>query len=135
MSRKSRPPESGKKSKGKKGRKGKKESSVVVEEIIEEGGLPFGLVVLIALMMSLPSLMAFFDGTLDFRPTIVRLLAALLVSWLLVALVHSVFQSFGKPAVEEKITRVEETTQFDGYGGPPGGGYGQEPYGSDRAAS
>ncbi|GMA41039.1 hypothetical protein [Mobilicoccus caccae] len=126
MSRKSRPPKGGG-ARGKKGRKGKKGSSTTYEEVIveESGGLPFGLVVLIALVMTLPTLTAFFDGSLEFRPTVVRLLAALLVSWLLCQLVYSVVKSFG--ADEEETVRTTETTEDLGYG--------EDPYGQDRRAS
>lgn len=131
MSPKSRPPERGKG--GKKGRKGKKgrqasdASEVRYQEIVEERGVPFGLVVLIAVVMTLPSLTGFFDGTMEFRPVIVRLLAALLVAWLLCQLVYSVIKSFGKEETTVVTENVEER--------PADYGYGDDPYGQDRPAS
>ncbi|MDO5628646.1 MAG: hypothetical protein Q4G43_10030 [Mobilicoccus sp.] len=116
MSRKSRPPKADKKKKGKKGKKS--ETTIVEEVIVEEPGLPFGVVVLIALVMSLPSLMGFFDGALAFRPMMVRLLAALLVSWLLCYLVWSVFGLFHSPVDEEKTSTTETT--YEGMRDPYG---------------
>lgn len=127
MSPKSRPPKGA--NGGKTGRKGKKGavSSTVEEIVVEESGVPFGLVVLIALAMTLPTLMAFFDGSLEFRPTVVRLLAALLVSWLLCTLVHSVVRAFGE--TQEKTTIRTETRETGDFG------YGDDPYSADRRAS
>lgn len=62
--------------------------------IIGEVGPPFGLVVLIAVVLSIPSLMAFMDGDMSFQNTVIRFLGALAVSWLLVQLVYSVISTF-----------------------------------------
>lgn len=129
MSRKSRQPDAAATGrKGKKGAKGKKgkQTGVTYTEVVEEGGLPFGVVVLVALAMSLPSLMGLIDGTLEFRPVIVRLLAALVVSWLLCQLVYSVMTS-ATPATTKTEVRIEEE--------PPPASYDEGPYEQDRAAS
>lgn len=109
MSRKSRPPKPGKKAK--KGKKGASVDSRVVEEVVVETvGPPFGLVVLIALVLTIPSLMSFMDGDMTFQSTAMRFLGALAVSWLLVQLVYSVITSF---ETEETTTVVTETPPPD----------------------
>ncbi|WP_168582401.1 hypothetical protein [Gephyromycinifex aptenodytis] len=107
MSRKSRPPKAPKK--GKKGKKGAAQDEHL-EIVIEESGPPFGLVVLIALVLSIPSLMSFMDGDMSFQNTVIRFLGALAVAWLLVQLVYSVIASF---AAQERTTVITE-------GPPPG---------------
>lgn len=131
MSRKSPQPDAGgkgrKKGKG-KGKKGAKTEGTYTEVVVEEAGVPFGLVVLIALVLSLPSLVGFMDGTIEFRPAIMRLLGSLLVSWLMCQLVYSVVKSFG---TKEETTVIDTRTETTG----PPGGFGEDPYGQDRAAS
>lgn len=108
MSRKSRPPKAGKKgAKGKKGTKGSARNQVVEEVIIEEVGPPFGLVVLIALVLSIPSLMPFMDGDMSFQNTVIRFLGALAVSWLLVQLVYSVISTFHADEATATVIRQE----------------------------
>lgn len=90
MSRKSRPPKAGKGAKG--ADEGAHSSSGLVVE--ESYGPPFGIVVLIALVLSIPSLAQFVEGTLPFDAAALRGIAALAVSWILVHLVHGVASSF-----------------------------------------
>ena len=129
MSRKSRQPDAGGKGRKKKGKKGAPTEGTYTEVVVEEGGVPFGLVVLIALVLSLPALVGFMDGTVEFRPAVVRLLGSLLVSWLMCQLVYSVVASFGHK--EEETTIID--TRADPTAPPPG--FGDDPYGQDRAAS
>lgn len=103
MSPKSRPPKA---AKGKKGKKGKVTSTTVVVE--ENNGPPFGIVVLIAVVMSIPSITHFVDGTMAFDATVLRFLAALAVSWILVHLVYAVAHSF-----QSEETTVTKTTTID----------------------
>lgn len=118
MSRKSRPDKPAKGGKGKKGKKNAVASSRVVEEIVEPSGPPFGMIVLIAVVLSIPSLMRFMDGDMEFRATMVRFLGGLAVSWVLCQLVYSVIASFKT----ETTTQVEhQTHQENPY--PPAGPY------------
>lgn len=115
MSPKSRPP----KTKGRKGKKGRQQSenTIVIEE--PPTGPPFGLVVLIALVLSIPSLMSFVDGTMQFDSAALRFLAALAVSWLLVNLVYGVAKSFEK----EETTTTTTITETMPYGQDPNAAY------------
>ena len=131
MSRKSPQPDAGGKGRTKKGKgKGKKGAAAegtYTEVVVEEPGVPFGLVVLIAIVLSLPALAGFMDGTVEFRPAIVRLLGSLLVSWLMCQLVHSVVKSFGS---------AEHTTVIDRRAGASPTDPGQEGFDPrGRAAS
>ncbi|GAB95884.1 hypothetical protein BJY21_000968 [Kineosphaera limosa] len=111
MSPKSRPPKA--KKKGRKGRKGADEvaeTTIVIEE--PPTGPPFGMIVLLAVVVCLPSLMAFVDGTMAFDAAALRFLAALTVSWLLVNLVYAVAKSFAKPAEEETSTTTVESMSY-----------------------
>lgn len=110
MSPKSRPPKS-----AKKGKKGKHSATtVVVEE--EAGGPPFGIVVLFAVVMTIPSFLRFAQSTMKFDETILRFLAALAVSWILVHLVYAVAMSFSGG---EKTETTTTTTTLDGGYVPP----------------
>lgn len=104
MSPKSRQPKS--KKKGRRGRKKEElsETTIVIEE--PPVGPPFGLIVLCALVVSIPSLMAFVDGAMAFDATALRFLAALAVCWLLVNLVYAVAKSFVKEETQESTTRT-----------------------------
>ncbi len=105
MSRKSRPPKT--KGKGRKGKKGTvtTETSTVVEEAY---GPPFGIVVLVAIVLSIPTLLQFVDGTMAFDSTVIRFLAALAVSWILIHLVYTVASSFSKETTTTKTTTMEQ---------------------------
>lgn len=116
MSPKSRPPKT-KGRKGKKGRTQEPENTIVIEE--PPTGPPFGLVVLIALVMSIPSLMSFVDGSMQFDSAALRFLAALAVSWLLVNLVYGVAKSFDK----EETTTTTTITETMPYGQDPNAAY------------
>ncbi len=116
MSPKSRPPKT-KGRKGKKGRTQESENTIVIEE--PPTGPPFGLVVLIALVMSIPSLMSFVDGSMQFDSAALRFLAALAVSWLLVNLVYGVAKSFDK----EETTTTTTITETMPYGQDPNAAY------------
>ena len=102
MSAKSRRPKATKARKGTKGRKGGSERSILVES--EFAGPPFGIIVLIATVLSMPTLMHFVDGTVAFDTTVLRFLAALTCSWILVHLVYAVAHSFPR---QEKVTPAE----------------------------
>ena len=112
---KSRPP------KGKKGNKGRAGGShaanaLGTEVVVEEhGGVPFGIVVLGAFVISLPATMAFVSGTMPFDVACLRFLAALAVTWLLCHLVYAVGSSFLREGAE-KVTETT-TTQTFGDGG------------------
>ncbi len=93
MSRKSRPPKA-------KGRKGKKAKAAAARAAVDSYGPPFGLIVLIAVVLSIPSLTQFVDGSMAFDSTVLRFMAALAVSWLLINLVYAVAHSFRKEAPE-----------------------------------
>lgn len=108
MSRKSRQPDGagqgGKKStKGTKGTRGRGDDvstaqrTLVVET--QPPGVPFPIVVLLAAVISLPSLANYTAGGLQFDALMVRVLAALAVSWLLSTLVYAVFESMRPPEV------------------------------------
>lgn len=110
---KSRPP------KGKKGKKGGAHAANVAgtEVVVEEhGGVPFGIVVLGAFVISLPATMAFVSGTMPFDVACLRFLAALAVTWLLCHLVYAVGSSFLRQG-PEKVTETTTTTQTFGDGG------------------
>ncbi len=111
MSRKSQQPDSEEKKKGKKGRKGKKDAregvtTIVIEETPDLP--PFGISVLVATVLSIPSILHYVDGNMAFDAMILRYLAALVVSWALVNLVYGVAKSF-RPQPEETV----EATQID----------------------
>ncbi|WP_313023093.1 hypothetical protein [Mobilicoccus sp.] len=127
MSRKSRQPDAGGTGRGRKGKKGASTEAIYTEVVVEEPGVPFGLVVLIALVLSLPALVRFMDGTVDFRPAIMRVLGSLMVSWLMCQLVHSVITSF---ATKEETTVLDTRAE-----GRDVGDVGDDPYRQDRAAS
>jgi|GEM_PF-1662499 len=127
MSRKSRQPDAGGRGRGRKGKKGASTEAIYTEVVVEEPGVPFGLVVLIALVLSLPALVGFMDGTVDFRPAIMRVLGSLMVSWLMCQLVHSVITSF---ATKEETTVLDTRAE-----GRDVGDVGDDPYRQDRAAS
>lgn len=116
MSRKSRPDKPARGGKGKKG-KGGAPAARVVEEVVEPAGPPFGMVVLIAVALTIPSLMRFLDGDLEFRTTIIRFLGGLVVSWVLCQLVYSVVASFKTDAA----SRVDQQAPEERY--PPSGPY------------
>ncbi len=116
MSPKSRPPKT-KGGKGKKGRKGSSEHTITIEE--PPTGPPFGLVVLVALVLSIPPIMQFVDGTMQFDSAALRFLAALAVSWLLINLVYAVAKSFDR----EETTTTTTTTESLTYGQDPNAAY------------
>lgn len=83
-------------------------------------GLPFGIVVLFAAVMSIPTILQMADETMSFDAGIVRLLVALAVAWLLSYLVHAVIDAM-RPDVEEVDVTVE-TPPADLPGYPEAGG-------------
>lgn len=110
MSRKSRPP----KTKGRKGKKGTEgtattQSSTVVEEAY---GPPFGIVVLVAIVLSIPALLQFVDGTMAFDSAAIRFLAALAVSWILIHLVYTVASSFSQQTTTTKTTSMDSAPGY-----------------------
>ena len=109
MSRKSRPPKT--KGKGRKGKKGAvtTESSTVVEEAY---GPPFGIVVLVAIVLSIPALLQFVDGTMAFDSAAIRFLAALAVSWILIHLVYTVASSFSKETTTTTTTTMDSSPGY-----------------------
>lgn len=108
MSRKSRPP----KTKG-KGRKGKKAAVTETTAVVEEAyGPPFGVVVLVAIILSIPALLQFVDGTMAFDSTAIRFLLALAVSWILIHLVYSVASSFTKETTTTTTTSSVDTPDY-----------------------
>ncbi|WP_226346405.1 hypothetical protein [Agilicoccus flavus] len=115
MSPKSRPP------KGKKGKKGAKGTAgSTTETVVEEtGGVPFGIVVLGAFVMSLPAIMGFVEGTMPFDETCLRFLAALAVAWLLSHLVYAVAASFLKEGPNAKVSETRTTETFSDGGFDP----------------
>lgn len=111
MSRKSQQPDDdpkGKKGKkGKKGRRGKKDANVTTIIIEEKPDVPpFGISVLFATVLSIPTIVNYTDGSMPFDAMILRYLLALVVSWALVNLVYGVAKSFR----ESNETTVEATT-------------------------
>ena len=109
MSRKSRPPKT--KGKGRKGKKGAvtTETSTVVEEAY---GPPFGVVVLVAIILSIPALLQFVDGTMAFDSTVIRFLLALAVSWILIHLVYTVASSFTKETTTTTTTTAVDAPDY-----------------------
>lgn len=86
--------------KGKKGKKGQPvtgQRQLVVESQPE--GVPFAIVVLLAAVMSMPSVANYVAGGLAFDALMVRVMAALAVSWLLSQLVYAVFEAMRPPEV------------------------------------
>ena len=119
MSPKSRPPKASKSKKGRKGKKGREELSettIVIEE--PAPGPPFGMIVLVAVVLSIPPIMQFIDGTMAFDSTALRFLAALAVSWLLINLVYAVAKSFQNEQ-ETTTTTTTTTESMPSYGSDP----------------
>lgn len=128
MSRKSAQPDgNGKKGKkGKKGRRGKKETDVTTIIIEEKPDVPpFGISVLFATVLSIPSIIKYTDGSMAFDAMILRYLLALVVSWALVNLVYGVAKSFRQGNTVEATTIDHVTTEMlgDNYRVPSDSGY------------
>lgn len=63
-------------------------------------GVPFGVVVLVAAVMSIPTILQMTDETMSFDGGVTRLLIALAVAWLLSNLVYAVIDGM-RPGVEQ----------------------------------
>ncbi|MCA0437373.1 MAG: hypothetical protein M9891_00245 [Austwickia sp.] len=99
MSKKSRQPDAakaGKKGKGKKGKGAKGSPTAGQRSLVVESrppGVPFPVVVLLTAVISLPTVANYLAGGLRFDAMIIRVMAALAVSWLLSSLVFAVVES------------------------------------------
>ncbi|GAB77776.1 hypothetical protein SAMN05421595_0278 [Austwickia chelonae] len=118
MSRKSRRPEpegaaGGKKKRGRRGRKGEPEVARA-HLVVDPGpqGVPFAVVVVVAALMSLPTVSMYMSGGLRFDAMMVRVLAALAVSWLLSNLVYAVFDSM-RPKEVKAVVELPPEQAFD----------------------
>ncbi len=69
-------------------------------------GVPFGVVVLFAAVMSVPTILQMAEETLSFDAGITRLLVALAVAWLLSNLVYAVIDGM-RPAAEHVEVELE----------------------------
>lgn len=113
--------------KGKKGRRGKKNTDVTTVIIEEKPDVPpFGISVLFATVLSIPSIINYTDGSMAFDAMILRYLLALVVSWALVNLVYGVAKSFRQPETTVEATTIDHVTSEmlgDNYRVPSDSGY------------
>jgi hypothetical protein len=118
MSKKSRQPEGSGKAdkKGKKAKKGKgADADAAQRRLVVESrpqGVPFPIVVLLAAVMTLPSVTNYMGGGLEFDALMVRALAALAVSWLLAGLVYAVFESM-RPTEVTAVVELPPEQAYD----------------------
>lgn len=107
MSRKSRQPDEGskKKKRGRRNKGGDEESTGRAQMVVETRppGVPFAVIVLVAAAMSSPSISLFLADGLRFDALMVRVFAALAVSWLLANLVWAVFDSMRPPETKALV--------------------------------
>ncbi len=122
MSRKSRQPDDGadtsstKRKKGKKGKSSTGEAKLVVSSKPE--GVPFSVVVLMAAALSLPSVSVYLGGGLAFDALMMRVFAALAVSWLLSQLVYAVFE-WMRPSEVQAVVELPPGEAFEALSGTP----------------
>ncbi|WP_116115039.1 hypothetical protein [Austwickia chelonae] len=118
MSRKSRQPDPKGSADGKKkrGRRGRKDEDQVARAqlVVDPGpqGVPFAVVVVVAALMSLPTVSMYMSGGVRFDAMMVRILAALAVSWLLSNLVYAVFESM-RPKEVKAVVELPPEQAFD----------------------
>lgn len=121
MSKKSPPPDGGKKKKGKKGKKGA--DSVELEPgqilVVHQEGVPFLIVVLVAAVLSAPTLLQYVVGSMAFEGVMVRVFAALAVSWLLTHLVYGVVEAIRPKDGPIAVTLSEPDHAHPTYEPPP----------------
>ncbi|MBW3083909.1 hypothetical protein KEM60_00091 [Austwickia sp. TVS 96-490-7B] len=110
MSKKSRQPEAAAQGgkggkKGRRGKKGQAEEGTRAQLVVETApeGVPFAVVVLLAMVMCLPSLSTYQAGGLAFDALMMRVFAALAVAWLLSHLVYAVVEAVRPPKVEAVV--------------------------------
>ncbi|HYO17513.1 MAG TPA: hypothetical protein VES02_02445 [Dermatophilaceae bacterium] len=78
-------------------------------------GVPFGVVVLLAAVMSLPTILQMSDSTMAFEDGVTRLLVALGVAWLLTNLVYAVVDSMSEDEVAVMVAAEPPLSGAPGY--------------------